>query len=207
MGCHLKIIKLKNCNRKHYFDQTQLPWVLPSPNMPTLDTAVVYPGMCLIEATHLSEGRGTTRPFELIGAPYINPYDLVKTLDKWKLTGISFRPLYFKPTFQKWAGNECGGIQLHVTDRKKFKPFLTGLALLASVIHLYPDKFEWRHAPYEFVKETPAIDLLCGGSWFRELLKSEKDAGKIKKEILSLEKKWNKKIADFKKEIKPFLLY
>ena len=113
-----------------WFDDTGLPWVLPSPNMPTLETASVYPGMCLLEGTELSEGRGTTRPFEVFGAPFIEPESLVKKLEDFKLPGAIFRPMYFQPTFQKHVGTLCGGAQIHITDRKEFKPFKTGVAVL-----------------------------------------------------------------------------
>ncbi len=168
----LTVISLKGWNRKSYFDETGLPWVLPSPNMPTLDTALVYPGMCLVEATEISEGRGTTRPFEIIGAPYIDPEKLGRHLKSFDLSGVRFRPLFFKPTFQKCAGQTCGGVQLYVTHRNRFKPYLTGLAVLKAIYDLYPDEFRWREKPYEFVDKIPAIDLLSGSATFRTQLES-----------------------------------
>jgi len=178
----LTIVKMKGWKRKAYQDEMGVPWVLPSPNMPTLDTAIVYPGMCLLEATELSEGRGTTRPFEIFGAPFIEPEHLAGRLADFNLKGTFFRPLYFKPMFQKFAGQVCGGLQIHVTDRKTFRPYLTGLAVLKAVIDLYPSQFRWREKPYEFVREIPAIDLLTGSERFRNELKKGRSWKEIRKD-------------------------
>jgi len=148
--------------RQMLFDATGLPWVLPSPNMPTLDTAVVYPGQCLIEGTNLSEGRGTTRPFELCGAPWLDPRRLVERMEAAELPGVVFRPVRFRPTFQKHAGVDCGGVQLHVTDREAFRPVRTSLALVIEMRRLDPARFAWRTEEYEFVRHPIAIDLLFG---------------------------------------------
>ena len=149
------------------FQDTGLPWVQPSPNMPTPDTALVYAGGCLVEATNASEGRGTTRPFEIVGAPWIDGDRLAARLRDDRLPGVAFRPLAFQPTFQKHAGRRCGGVQLHVTDRAAFRPFRTGLALVAALRDLGGERFRWRAEPYEFVSGVPAIDLLTGGNEFR----------------------------------------
>jgi uncharacterized protein YbbC (DUF1343 family) len=141
---------------------------MPSPNMPTPDTALVYPGMCLVEGTELSEGRGTTRPFELSGAPFIDGHALAELLGADDLAGVVFRPLEFLPTFQKHAGTACGGVQLHVTDAAAFRPYRTGVALLRAVRTLWPGRFAWRTRAYEFVGSIPAIDLLCGSAAVRE---------------------------------------
>ena len=162
LAVDLEVIPCDGWRRDMYFDQTGLPWVLPSPNMPTVDTAFVYPGQCLIEGTNLSEGRGTTRPFELCGAPWIGPHALVGRLEREELPGVRFRPAWFRPTFQKFAGQTCGGVQLHVTDRQTFRPVRTGLAVLAALRELSGNHFAWRTAPYEFVADKPAIDLLFG---------------------------------------------
>lgn len=197
----LRIVELKDWNRKQYLDETNAAWVLPSPNMPTLDAALVYPGMCLLEATEISEARGTTKPFELFGAPYVEPEKLAKYLDqKFKLEGVFFRPLYFKPTFQKLAHQVCGGLQLHVTNRKKFKPYLAGLAIVKALFDLYPKHFQWRAKPYEFVKEIPAIDLLTGSAKFRTAL----EKGKSWKEILGFYEEGKEK---FLKQRKDYLIY
>ena len=126
---YLHIIPMDGWKRTKWFDETGLPWVMPSPNMPTLDTATVYPGTCLLEGTNISEGRGTTRPFEIFGAPFINPDKITKNLNELKLPGIIFRPIYFQPTFNKHAGKLCGGAQLHILNREKFKPLTRGLAI------------------------------------------------------------------------------
>ncbi len=170
--CDLEVICMEGWNRAHYFDETGLPWVLPSPNMPTVDTAIVYPGMCLIEATELSEGRGTTRPFELVGAPFIDPDKLSEELTSYALEGVRFRPVYFHPQFQKHAGTDCGGVQIHITNRQTFRPIETGMAVIKAVHDLYPNDFKWRAKPYEFVKDIPAIDLLTGDDVFRKQIES-----------------------------------
>ena len=198
--CRLQVVPMKGWRRHMWFDQTRLPWVLPSPNMPTLDTAVVYPGMCLLEGTELSEGRGTTRPFEIFGAPFIEPEKLVARLAEFKLPGVKFRPLYFKPAFQKFAAQVCGGAQLHVTRRRAFKPLLTGVAVLKAVHDLYPGQFQFRHRAYEFVDQIPAIDLLMGGDQFRQQLMK----GASLKEI---EGPWTSQREEFLKLRKEFLLY
>jgi uncharacterized protein YbbC (DUF1343 family) len=196
----LTVVRMRGWKRKNYFEETKLPWVLPSPNMPTPETALVYPGMCLIEATEISEGRGTTRPFEVIGAPFLDPFRLAKRLGEFKLRGVFFRPLFFKPTFHKFAGQACGGVQLHVTDRKAFKSYLTGLAVLKAVHDLSPENFRWREKPYEFVGDIPAIDLLTGSDRFRKKL----EAGKSWKEIREDSERGK---SEFLKLRKNFLLY
>ncbi|HEV8061878.1 MAG TPA: DUF1343 domain-containing protein [Gemmataceae bacterium] len=195
-----QIIPCEGLKRNMYFEQTGLPWVLPSPNMPTVETAVVYPGQCLIEGTNLSEGRGTTRPFELSGAPWIDPHALAKRLLDEKLPGVVFRPAWFRPTFQKFAGQNCGGVQMHVTDREAFQPVRASLALLAAMRDLSGDRFDWRRTPYEFVSDRLAIDLLFGND--RERLALE--AGKNPREISQT---WEAEEAAFRKQRAEFLLY
>ena len=168
----LRVIHVQGWERKMWFDETGLPWVMPSPNMPALDTAVVYPGMCLLEGTNLSEGRGTTRPFEIFGAPFIGPESLVKRLNEFKLPGVLFRPMYFEPAFQKHAGRLCGGAQIHLTDREKFRPFKTGVAVLKSVYDLYPRKFRWKRPPYEYEKKKMPVDILAGTDRLRKDIES-----------------------------------
>jgi len=150
------------------FEATGLPWVLPSPNMPTVDTAVVYPGACLLEGANLSEGRGTTRPFEILGAPWLDPARLVAALADTELPGAALRPLQFQPTFQKHAGRLCGGVQVHVTDRRRFRPVLTYVTLLATIRRLWPADFAWNPPPYEYEHEKLPIDILAGGTGLRE---------------------------------------
>jgi uncharacterized protein YbbC (DUF1343 family) len=172
LDCDLTIVAMRGWRRGLAFDATGLPWVLPSPNMPTLDTAFVYPGQCLVEGTNLSEGRGTTRPFEIVGAPYLDGVRLAARLASLGLPGVRFRPLSFRPMFHKFAGRSCGGVQLHVTDRATFRPYRAGLALLAAARAEAPGDFRWRSEPYEFVVDPPAIDLLTGSDAFRRGLEA-----------------------------------
>ena len=161
--CRLSVLPMKNWERAMWFDETGLPWVMPSPNMPTLDTAAVYPGMCLIEGTNISEGRGTTRPFEIFGAPFIDAETLCRELSILKLPGVFFRENYFQPTFHKFAGEMCGGAQLHVIDRDIFRPFQTGIEIIRCIRKLYPDSFAWKQPPYEYEREKLPIQILLGG--------------------------------------------
>lgn len=162
VGCDLTVVPCEGWRRDAYFDDLDLPWVMPSPNMPTVDTALVYPGMCLLEGTNLSEGRGTTRPFELFGAPFVNGRALAAELRRFDLPGVAFRPCTFVPTFDKFAGQPCGAVQLHVVDRRAFESYTAGLAVLVAVKRLWPEHFAWRTEPYEFRADVPAIDLLTG---------------------------------------------
>ena len=141
IGCNLTVIKMKNYDRTAYYDDTNMPWIAPSPNMATVKTAVVYTATCLFEGTNLSEGRGTTTPFELIGAPFINPFKLAEELNKLNLPGVHFRPAYFTPTFNKHANTQCGGVQVHVTDRDTFESVYTGYAMVKVIRTLYPNDF------------------------------------------------------------------
>jgi uncharacterized protein YbbC (DUF1343 family) len=195
----LTVVPCEGWRRADYHDQTGLPWVLPSPNMPTLQTALVYPGQCLLEGTNLSEGRGTTRPFELCGAPGIDGAALAQRLEAEGLPGVAFRPAWFRPTFQKHAGRTCGGVQLHVTDRDAFRPVRTGLAVLAALRDAWPD-FRWRTQTYEFVSDVPAIDLLFGSD--RERLALE--AGLPWAEIAQA---WEAEEEAFRAERSAVLLY
>ena len=158
----LRVLPCEGWKRKDMFDVTGLPWVMPSPNMPTLDTAIVYPGQCLFEGTNLSEGRGTTRPFEFCGAPWLDAGKLANKMNSEKIAGVTFRPVWFRPTFQKHADKDCGGVQLHVTDRSVFQSVRTSLALLSAMREMSGAQFAWRTEVYEFVSEPIAIDLLFG---------------------------------------------
>jgi uncharacterized protein YbbC (DUF1343 family) len=200
LRCELEVIPMAGWRRRAYFDDTGLPWVLPSPNLPTLDGAVVYPGQVLLEGTNLSEGRGTTRPFELCGAPFIDPVRIKELLKEEPLPGVIFREVSFEPTFHKWAGELCQGFQLHVTDRQAFKPYYTTLALLRAVRHLYPEQFAWRLPPYEYENERLPIDLLTGDAAIREGL----DKGVPVKQ---LEAAWQGELAGFVEARQEYLLY
>lgn len=196
----LHVIKMQGWKRKMWFNETALPWVMPSPNMPTPDTAIVYPGMCLLEGTNLSEGRGTTRPFEIFGAPFIEPDRLVKKLKEFKLAGVIFRPMYFLPAFQKHAGKLCGGAQIHITDRDKFKPFKTGVAILKAVHDIYPKQFKWKQPPYEYETEKMPIDILAGTDRLR------KDIGKGES-LKNMEVWWTEELRAFEKTRRQYLIY
>jgi uncharacterized protein YbbC (DUF1343 family) len=200
IGCSLRVIPMKGWKRWMWYDHTGLPWVMPSPNMPTLDTATVYGGSCLFEGTNISEGRGTTRPFETLGAPWVEPERFCQRMNTMELPGVRFRPCRFSPFFHKWARRPCGGVQIHVTDRQKFQPFLTGIHLLQSIYQCWPGEFSWRKGPYEFEAERLAIDLLAGGKWLREAV--ERD--------ISLDRfylDWKESLDTFGNIRKKYLLY
>lgn len=199
IGCRLDVVEMRGWRRRMWYDQTGLPWVPPSPNMPTLDTATVYPGMCLIEGTNLSEGRGTTRPFELAGAPGVSPHLLAEELERQHLPGVRFRPAYFRPTFHKWHGELCGGVQLHVTDRRRFKPYLTGIAVIAAFRRHFKG-FEWRRPPYECEYHKLPIDILCGTDKIRKMIEAEAP-------LESFEASWRPELEEFKKLRAGYLLY
>ncbi len=197
----LHVIRMEEWSRRTWFDGCGLPWVLPSPNMPTPDTALVYPGMCLLEGTTLSEGRGTTRPFEIFGAPFIKPERLVKKLAEFRLPGVVMRPLYFEPTFQKHAGTVCGGAQIHVTDRERFLPFKTAAGILKAVRELYPKFNIWKKPPYEYEEIKLPIDILAGTPEFRLQI----DRGTA---LDVMEEQWKEQCQAFNRtRRKRFLLY
>ncbi len=199
LDCH--IIPMKGWGRRMWFDETGLPWVIPSPNIPTLDTAIVYPGMCLLEGTNMSEGRGTTRPFEIFGAPFFDPDMLVKELVVLKLPGVVFRPMYFQPTFQKHAGCLCGRAQIHVTSRKMFKSFKTGVGIIKAIRKLYPDHFEWKHPPYEYETEKMPVDILAGTNRLRKDIEDGKS-------LEHMEEWWKEQCQEFnRKARRKYLMY
>jgi uncharacterized protein YbbC (DUF1343 family) len=200
IGCELDVVKMEGWRRSMWFEETRLPWVMPSPNMPTVDTAVVYPGSVMFEGTNLSEGRGTTRPFEIIGAPYIEPDELVEELTKDYLSGVVFRPLHFQPTFHKFAGELCGGIQIHVIDRNAFKPVITGVAIISAIRRLYPDGFEWKQPPYEYVYDKLPFDVINGSSRLREQIEAEAPVSEI-------EESWREGLKEFAERRETYLLY
>lgn len=204
IGGDVRVVEMDGWTRRMHFDATGLPWVLPSPNMPTSDTALVYPGGCLVEGTDLSEGRGTTRPFELVGAPWIEPAALESALslaaDREGLDGVLFRAALFRPMFQKHAGKRCGGVQVHVTDRRAFRPFGVYLVLLREARGLAPDLFSWRKERYEFVTDRLAIDLLLGVAGVRSMI--EEGAS-----LAAIESSWAGGLARFAKDREQFLVY
>jgi uncharacterized protein YbbC (DUF1343 family) len=179
IGADLTVADMQGWRREMYFDETGLPWVLPSPNMPTLDTALVYPGAVLFEGTQLSEGRGTTRPFELLGAPWIDEERACAELNALGLGGVRFRPVVFEPTFHKHARQACGGCQIHVTDRGTFLPVLAGIAVMAQFHRSNPGRFAWRQPPYEYEHDKMPIDILAGSPALREQIEAGRDARDI----------------------------
>ncbi len=160
IGCDLAVVRLEGWKRDMYQKDTDLLWVSPSPNIPTMDTAVLYNGTCLFEGTNISEGRGTTKPFEMIGAPWLDPYKLADKMNSKSLPGVLFRPVYFEPTFSKHKGQQCKGVQIHVTDYKAVKPVEVGIKLLYEIMDQSPDNFEW--LPPSTEKGRYFIDLLAG---------------------------------------------
>src|SRR6266540_7021041 len=200
IGCDLILVLMEGWRRTMSWEDTGLPWVAPSPNMPTPDTARVYPGGCLIEGTNLSEGRGTTRPFELVGAPFLDGARLERALTRRGLPGARFRAIGFEPAFHKWKSRRCGGVQVHVTDPDRFKPVSTYLALLAEARRQAPRHFKWRKPPYEFEWRTLPIDLLGGGPSMRRAV----ELGASQKR---LEASWRRDLARFTRARRPFLLY
>jgi uncharacterized protein YbbC (DUF1343 family) len=200
IGAELEVVKMEGWRREMFADDTGLPWVMPSPNMPTLDTAVVYPGTVLFEGTLLSEGRGTTRPFELLGAPGIEAERFAREMNDLGLPGVFFRPAVFEPTFQKHAKQACGGCQLHVTDRRAFKPVLTGAALIAAFHRATPDRPLWRQPPYEYEHDKLPIDILAGSPRFREQVEAGTSAPRMADS-------WRADEDAFRALRAPFLLY
>ncbi len=178
-GCELTVVQCEGWRRAQYWDETGLCFVPPSPNMPTPDTALVYPGMCLGEGTNLSEGRGTCRPFEQFGAPWLNSAALVERLNGARLPGVLFRPVSFKPAFDKYQGQRCAGAMLHVTDRRAFRPLLTGVAAFQAAHDLGGENFAWREDAYEFVDDIPAFDLLCGTDRVRKGIEGGVPLGRL----------------------------
>lgn len=178
-GCELTVFKMEGWQRAMRYDQTGLPWVIPSPNMPTLETALLYPGQCLLEGTNLSEGRGTTKPFELFGAPYIDAMALYERMCSYELEGVAYRVVSFKPMFQKHAGTLCRGLQLHITDPEALKSLTLSLCLLSACMQLFPEGFAWRAQAYEFVADRLAIDLLLGDSATRQALEAGQDPRQV----------------------------
>jgi uncharacterized protein YbbC (DUF1343 family) len=200
IGCDLEVVPMKGYRREFSFHEVRAPWVIPSPNMPTPDTATVYPGTVFVEGTKLSEGRGTTRPFEINGAPYANSHQVAEHLNGLGLPGVYFRPHSFLPTFQKHAGSICHGVQIHPLDRHAFKPVITGIALIKAFHDLYPDKFQWQSPPYEYVHDRLPFDVIAGTTRLRRQI----EGGSSVEEIAA---SWGEGEEEFKERRKPYLLY
>jgi uncharacterized protein YbbC (DUF1343 family) len=200
IGCDLEVVPMRGYKREFWFNDTDAPWVLPSPNIPTPDTTVVYPGTVLVEGTKISEGRGTTRPFEINGAPYADSYEVADYLNKLRLPGAYFRQHSFIPTFQKHAGTLCHGVQIHPLDREAFKPVITGVALIKAFHDLYPDDFQWQSPPYEYVFDRAPFDVIAGTAKLREQIEN----GASIEEIAA---SWEAGEKEFAERRKPYLLY
>jgi uncharacterized protein YbbC (DUF1343 family) len=179
-----------------WYDETGLPWVMPSPNIPTLDSTVVYPGLCLIEGTNISEGRGTTRPFEIFGAPWIEPSILIQKLLEYDLLGVAFRETYFTPWISKFSGKQCSGLQVYPIDKNQFQPILTGIAVISALYQLYPDDFSFR----EPSRGNWFFDILCGTDSIRNMIND-------KVSPFDIEASWFSRLEAFKKIRKEVLLY
>jgi uncharacterized protein YbbC (DUF1343 family) len=200
IGADLEVIPLQGWKREMYAEHWGRDWVLPSPNMPSLQTALVFPGMVHFEGTLISEGRGTTKPFEQIGAPYIDADALAITMNKLKLPGVYFRPVYFQPTFQKSADQVCGGVYTHVLNRKQFNAFETGITLLSKIAEFYPHEFVWKHPPYEYETEKMPIDCITGTEKLRIAIESHDSIKKFLNQAKI-------DVVAFKKKRAKFLLY
>lgn len=200
LGAELEVVPMDGWRRDMYFDETGLPWIMPSPNMPTPDSAIVYPGAVLLEGTNVSEGRGTTRPFELVGAPWAVAEPFAAAMNRLELPGVYFRPVVFEPTFQKHANTACGGCQIHVLDRRAFRPVETGVALIAAFRASDPARFRWRDPPYEYETQKLPIDILAGSCTLRHTI----DAGASARTIAA---GWTEAVEAFDRVRREFLLY
>ncbi|REJ78482.1 MAG: DUF1343 domain-containing protein [Acidobacteria bacterium] len=200
IGCDLSVVKMEGWARASGYEATGCSWVLPSPNIPTVDTAFVFPGTVYFEGTGISEGRGTTRPFEQVGAPYIDSEKLAAEMNRMNLEGVYFRPTVFLPTFQKHSGSPCGGVFLHVTDRRAFRPVLTGIAILSKILEMYSGKFAWKEPPYEYEYDRNPFDVIAGTTRLRQMIESGISA-------VDIAETWKEDESDFKRLRENYLLY
>jgi uncharacterized protein YbbC (DUF1343 family) len=198
--CDLEIIEMDGWARCLWYDQTDGPWVLPSPNIPTPDTAIVFPGTVHLEGTQMSEGRGTTRPFELVGAPYIDADNFADSLTKLGLPGVYFRSCVFMPTFQKHGGKACGGVQIHVTDRVQFEPVSTGVAIVKTAFDMYPEAFRWKDPPYEYEHDRNPFDVIAGTTTLRNQIERGEP-------VNTITESWEPGLAEFNRVRQRYLLY
>jgi uncharacterized protein YbbC (DUF1343 family) len=200
INCDLEIVSMDGWERSFWLDNTDTPWVLPSPNMPTVDSATVFPGTVHFEGTQVSEGRGTTKPFELIGAPYIDPDNYADALNSIRLKGVYFRSCMFQPTFQKHGGVTCGGAQIHVLDREAFEPVKTGVAMVKMAFDLYRDHFRWKEPPYEYVFDKNPFDVISGTDKIRKAFENDMELDDI---VAS----WQPQLKEFLELREQYLLY
>jgi uncharacterized protein YbbC (DUF1343 family) len=200
IGCRLNVVPMSGWNRNDFFESTGLTWVMPSPNMPLVETAVVYPGQVILEGTNLSEGRGTTRPFEIFGAPFVDPAETLAEIEEEALAGAVLREVSFKPTFNKWTDALCRGFQIHVTDRSVYRPYRCTLAILSAMLRLYPEQFRWSDPPYEYVYDKLPADVILGDDAVRRDLE-------LGRSVTDMEKEWQPELDKFMKVRARFLLY
>ena len=200
IGCDLEVLKMEGWSRELWFDETDIPWVFPSPNIPTIDSAAVFPGTVHLEGTQVSEGRGTTRPFEIVGAPYVDSAGLSRHLESLGLPGVRFRASNFQPTFQKHAGVTCGGVQIHVLSREEFRPVLTGVAIVKACHDMYREVFRWKEPPYEYVYDRNPFDVIAGTDTLRQQIEKGDS-------LEAIESGWKEGIEAFEKIRSEFLLY
>ena len=200
IGADLEVVPMEGWSRGMYFDATGIPFVLPSPNIPTLDSAIVYPGTVLFEGTNVSEGRGTTKPFELLGAPWVDAERFADGMNALGMPGVRFRPAVIEPTFHKHAHQACGGCQVHVTDRRAFRPVLASVAVMGEFHRSAPDRFAWRQPPYEYVHDRMPIDILAGSDRLRHAIEADASARDIAEG-------WEEGTAEFEELRRGYLLY
>jgi uncharacterized protein YbbC (DUF1343 family) len=200
IGADLECVTMSGWSRDLWYDQTDSPWVLPSPNIPTPDTTRVFPATVHLEGTQMSEGRGTTKPFEFAGAPYIDPEDFAEALAAYNFPGVYFRACGFMPTFQKHANQACGGVQIHVTDREAFEPVIAGIAIVKTAFEMYGDQFRWKDPPYEYEYDRNPFDLIAGTTSIREAIERGDS-------LDSINASWQPGLDEFKSMRKNFLLY
>jgi uncharacterized protein YbbC (DUF1343 family) len=200
IGCDLTVLPLTGWRRAMLFEETGLPWVAPSPNLPTSRSALVYPGQVIWEGTNVSEGRGTTQPFELFGAPYLDPGKVLGQMDAADLRGAVLRPIEFEPVAHKWAGQCCRGFQLHVIDPQRFRPYRTSLRLLQIIATLYPNEFEWKKPPYEYEYEKRPIDLILGDGQLRRAIGEQVS-------MANLERQWASDLDAYRGQIEGIRIY
>jgi len=200
IGAELEVVPATGWQADMLFGDTGLPWVFPSPNMPSVATALVYPGQVIWEGTNISEGRGTTLPFELFGAPFVEPKRVLDFVADLPLPGCYLRPLVFEPTSGKWAGQACRGFQLHVTDPVTYRPYRTSLALLQAMLILYPQSFRYKEPPYEYEYELLPMDLILGDGNLRQRLAAGEN-------LLELEGEWQAELAEFEVIRRRYFLY
>jgi uncharacterized protein YbbC (DUF1343 family) len=200
INCELEVVAMDEWSREDFYDETDAPWVMPSPNMPTVETTVVFPATVYFEGTQVSEGRGTTRPFEIVGAPFINSDDYAEALNSLELPGVTFRAVEFLPTFQKHADTGCGGVFIHVLDREAFKPVITGAAMVKTCFDLYGSEFKWKNPPYEYVFDRNPFDVIAGTTKLRESF--ERGAG-----LDEIESSWREDEKSFRALREKYFLY